>query len=236
MSKHKENKEMLKRIQRCYTEIWHTMSYPISMKGKLKADDILKREFPSLVPGNPSDYKIHNQHREGRERAKNFVKDELSINENVKIKLIGYNSDSAYDITIPPQKSVITNPKKITKEKFSWRKKYNKEIPIQSTPITIENFFICTYGVFIEIKIIPDGFEKFFKSKESSYYTNADKSILIRSSNHWGHMIKFCSWYLKGYGKESSYRWQKKHGKGQKFGIINISEFKINPAFHAPSK
>lgn len=222
------NKSFKKALQRCYTEIWHTMIYPISMKGKDKADDILKREFPFLVPGNTSDYKT-----DRRERAKNFVKEELSINDNVGIKLIGYNSDYAYDIPIPPQKSVIAAPKKITNEKFSWRKKYNKEIPVQPIPITIENFFICTYGIFTEIEIIPDGFEKFFKSKESSYYTNADKSIVIRSSNHWGHMIKFCSWHLKGYEQGSSYQWQKKYGKGQRLGIINISEFKINPAFHA---
>lgn len=36
------------KLQKCYTEIWQNMLYPISMKGKPKADDILKREFPFL--------------------------------------------------------------------------------------------------------------------------------------------------------------------------------------------
>ena len=34
-----------KRLQKCYTEIWENMMYPISMKGNPKADDILKKSF-----------------------------------------------------------------------------------------------------------------------------------------------------------------------------------------------
>ena len=40
--------EMKNKLQKCYTEIWKNMSYPMSMKGQLKADDILKKEFPFL--------------------------------------------------------------------------------------------------------------------------------------------------------------------------------------------
>lgn len=40
--------EQQNRIQKCYTEIWKTQMYPLSMKGKPKADDILKREFNFL--------------------------------------------------------------------------------------------------------------------------------------------------------------------------------------------
>src|ERR1039457_5099929 len=36
------------KLQKCYTEIWKTMRYPAEMKGKPKADDILKKEFPFL--------------------------------------------------------------------------------------------------------------------------------------------------------------------------------------------
>jgi hypothetical protein len=41
-------KELENGIQKCYTEIWKKMMYPISLKGKPKADDILKAEFPFL--------------------------------------------------------------------------------------------------------------------------------------------------------------------------------------------
>lgn len=37
------------KLQNCYTEIWKKMMYPISMRGKDKADDILKKEFPFLT-------------------------------------------------------------------------------------------------------------------------------------------------------------------------------------------
>ena len=36
------------KLQRAYTEIWKTQMYPMSQKGKPKADNILKREFPFL--------------------------------------------------------------------------------------------------------------------------------------------------------------------------------------------
>jgi hypothetical protein len=47
--KNKDDVDIIKeKLQKCYTEIWKNMMYPISMKGKPKADDILKREFPFL--------------------------------------------------------------------------------------------------------------------------------------------------------------------------------------------
>lgn len=45
-----EKEILMQKIQKCYTEIWKTQVYPLSMKGKPKADDILKREFPFLKP------------------------------------------------------------------------------------------------------------------------------------------------------------------------------------------
>lgn len=37
------------KLQKCYTEIWKDMKYPLSMQGEQKADDILKKEFPFLT-------------------------------------------------------------------------------------------------------------------------------------------------------------------------------------------
>lgn len=51
------NEEWQDKLQMCYDEIWKNMVYPISMKGHLKADDILKREFPFLKPDAHSNKK-----------------------------------------------------------------------------------------------------------------------------------------------------------------------------------
>ena len=37
------------KLQKCYTEIWKKMMYPISMRKQDKADDILKKAFPFLT-------------------------------------------------------------------------------------------------------------------------------------------------------------------------------------------
>lgn len=42
--------ELQNKIQKCYTEIWKTQMYPLSMLSKPKADDILKKQFPFLKP------------------------------------------------------------------------------------------------------------------------------------------------------------------------------------------
>lgn len=40
--------EWQNKIQKAYTEIWQTQLYPLSTRGKPKADDILKKYFPTL--------------------------------------------------------------------------------------------------------------------------------------------------------------------------------------------
>lgn len=39
---------MKEKLQKCYTEIWKNTVYPLSMSGKPKPDDILKKEFEWL--------------------------------------------------------------------------------------------------------------------------------------------------------------------------------------------
>ena len=123
----------------------------------------------------------------------------------------------------PPNVSVIKNinkkPNKV------------KEIPVQELPITIDNFFISTMGVFAEIDKVPEGFVKFFKSKESEYYHDEGKLTLIRISNHWGYRIRFCTWHLEGYKKIIAWQWKSKYGKKMRIGIIKITELKVNNAF-----
>lgn len=120
-----------------------------------------------------------------------------------------------FDKVVPLQKSVIKKWKEV-------------EIPFQPMPITMENFFIRSHGTFIEIFDIPIGYTEFFKSKKSQYYTNDDKTMLVRISDHWGHKIRFCSWHLKGYPKISSWGWRKQFGNQCRIGIIKFSELKIN--------
>lgn len=43
-------KEFLEQLQKAFDEILRTQVYPLSTKGKPKADDILKKYFPKLKP------------------------------------------------------------------------------------------------------------------------------------------------------------------------------------------
>lgn len=116
------------------------------------------------------------------------------------------------------------------------RKKSGKkviELPQQPTPITIDNFFIRTSGVYDEIQSIPEGFHCFFRSKGSAYWTNEFKTHVVRVSDHWGFNIRFCAWFLKEnhngtYDRISSFKWKKIKGKENRIGIIHISNFSIN--------
>lgn len=107
------------------------------------------------------------------------------------------------------------------------------ELPEQPLPISIDNFFIRTRGVYDELKIIPNDFKSFFKSRGSEYFTNDDKTHIIRVSDHWGFNIRFCAWFLKEtptgtYDKISSFKWKKNKGGGKRIGIIHISNFSVN--------
>lgn len=101
----------------------------------------------------------------------------------------------------------------------------------QPLPITIDNFFIKTFAVFNQIPEIPDGYSEFFRSGSNSvYYTNADKSHIVRASNHWGSKIRECAWFLKTdqsgtYEKIPSYKWQKVYGNQVRYGLVNINQF-----------
>ena len=113
-------------------------------------------------------------------------------------------------------------------------KKYkNSEQP---KPITWENFFISTYGLFKEIDSIPKGFTFIFSSKRSEYFVNKDKSIIIRASDHWGFGIKFCSWHLKNYGRCSCRNWKKYNGDDEKIGMIYIEDFTPNRSMKPKDK
>lgn len=150
------------------------------------------------------------------------------VNANI---IICYEKDG-FDINtdgydyIPPSTSVVTK-KQISKSKLPLAR--DGKTPIQPLPITIDNFFVSTYGIFDEIKQIPEGFSSFFKSRGSEYYSNAGKQHLIRVSNHWGLNINLCSWHLKGHRKTVTWEWQKKYGKHERIGLIKFTDFKINP-------
>lgn len=118
-----------------------------------------------------------------------------------------------------------TTKKIIEKKAIEW--------PEQPLPITIDNFFIRTWGVFNELKALPVGYKNFFESRGSEYFTNEDKTKIVRVSDHWGFNIRFCAWFLKEVGqtkfeKISSWRWKKKKGSDKRIGIITISNFNIN--------
>ena len=114
------------------------------------------------------------------------------------------------------------------KKKIVLKEKTKKETeaPIQPLPITWENFFMATKGIFDEIDYIPYGFESFYKSKGSEYFINEDKTQLVRKSNHWGYGIKYCNWYLKGYGFRYCASWSKLVDNPLKTGIIKIGNLK----------
>lgn len=106
--------------------------------------------------------------------------------------------------------------------------KPKEPVPDQPLPVTIDNFFIATRGVFEELSFIPGDVDFFFKSKTSAYYKNADGTVLVRVSDHWGHKIRFCSWHLKDYPQISSWKWQKEYGKKQRVGRILVKHLKPN--------
>lgn len=100
------------------------------------------------------------------------------------------------------------------------------EPPNQTTPITWENFFIASKGMFTEVEEIPKNFTPLHKSRGSEYFISYDKKVLIRRSNHWGYGIRFCNWYLKGYGYDSCRRWKKNVDSPCKIGRVNINDLK----------
>lgn len=107
------------------------------------------------------------------------------------------------------------------------------ELPEQPTPITVENFFIRTKAVYDEIQTIPEGFHCFFRSKGSAYWTNQEKTHIVRESDHWGFNIRYCAWYLKQdpqgtYKMISSFKWKKLNGNSKRIGIVHISNFSVN--------
>ena len=61
--------------------------------------------------------------------------------------------------------------------------------------ITIENYHQCSRGNFTTCPV-PEG-EPDYQSRESKYWhlKSGDKDMVVRSSNHWGHMIN-CYWTL----------------------------------------
>ena len=138
----------------------------------------------------------------------------------------------AYESFVPntklTQQQIIANVKEQRKKNkvvaVVKKEKTKKVKPIQPLPITIENFFIATSGVFEELQEIPIDFEKFFASKGSEYYTNKDKTELIRVSDHWGYAIRFCSWHLRGYKYMFCGRWAKKVDQPKKIGIISFTD------------
>ena len=92
--------------------------------------------------------------------------------------------------------------------------------------ITIDNFHIKSEGTFAPIDLIPQNFKSFFKSKSSEYFTNKNKTKLIRISDHWGFNIKKCNWFLNGYDLCDCNNWRKLNGNSFIIGMINISKLK----------
>ena len=127
-----------------------------------------------------------------------------------------------------PYGSIADQLSKEKSKKVKKSKSQREQVPEQPTPITIDNFFVASFGVWKEIEEIPTGFSKFFKSKGSEYYRNTDGSKVVRKSDHWGSRIRFCTWYLYGYKKLPCFRWNAEYGKDYKIGIISINEFEIH--------
>lgn len=131
--------------------------------------------------------------------------------------------ETGEDDTPVLEKIVLTEQPKLVIPKT---KRVN--IKYQPTPITIENFFIATNGLFTEIQQVPFGFSHFFKSKSSNYYANEDNTLLVRTSDHWGYQIANCNWFLDGYDRIISWKWQKWYGKSIKIGIIKFDMLTVN--------
>jgi len=119
----------------------------------------------------------------------------------------------------------IITPPPVKKRRITLNNKKKIIVPDQPLPITWENFFIATRGTFDEIENMPNGFESFFKFKGSVYFINKDKSVLVRKSDHWGSRIRYCNWFLKGYGFQHCSAW-KKQEEPVKIGIIKIADLK----------
>lgn len=91
--------------------------------------------------------------------------------------------------------------------------------------LNINNFWKASVGTFEEILEIPEGFAVFSNSVSSSYYTNLEKTHVVRVSDHWGSGINQCNWYLKGYEKRNSFKWPEVCGPNPiKIGIVKISD------------
>lgn len=91
--------------------------------------------------------------------------------------------------------------------------------------ITIENFFVSSEVTFNEIESIPKGFRCFFKSKSSIYFTNENKTAIIRKSDHWGTNIRQCNWFLGGYPKGHCGEWVTQLSNPWKLGITTFNDF-----------
>lgn len=136
----------------------------------------------------------------------------------------------------------VLYPKRISKKALAKAKVKPKKqkikvtktdgIPIQELPITVDNFFIASQGYFVELLVIPPAFKSFFKSKGSEYFTNEEKTELIRVSDHWGYNIRFCAWHLKGYPKVTSWKWQKQFTKAKRIGLIKFTELNPNNQYY----
>ena len=90
--------------------------------------------------------------------------------------------------------------------------------------ITIENFFEATVGTWHQIAEIPASFTFFFKSGNSEYYTNKDRTVVCRVSDHWGSGIRECNWYLKGHPRNNSFLFSKRNGGHNFIGIITLAK------------
>lgn len=90
--------------------------------------------------------------------------------------------------------------------------------------ITLENFRNASVGTWIELHYMPEGFTLHAKSGSSSYYVNSNKTMVVRSSDHWGSGIRECNWYLAGHPRNNSFLFSKKNGGKQFIGFIILDK------------
>ena len=143
-------------------------------------------------------------------KLSNVVKDILERSPLWAIIPIGVKSNKSKKVAKKPKS--IAKPKKV----------------VQPLPITIDNFFISTYGVFKEIEEIPKEYYSFFKSTGSEYFRTIKGDVVIRKSDHWGNGINNCSWFLEGHPIGSSWEWKKNMDDPIKIGMIEIWDLKPN--------
>jgi hypothetical protein len=86
--------------------------------------------------------------------------------------------------------------------------------------LTIDNFFEASVGVWSEIPGLPNGFVLLYESGKSKYFTNPEKTVVVRFSNHWGSGIRQCNWYLGNALRQNAWGWR----GGSKWGMIRISD------------